>query len=261
MSQKTLRPASIFLLALPLAFFPWGRAESALFSRADVNQDGALDIGDPIKLLFFLFLSDGTAPDCQDSLDVNDSGAVDVSDGVSLLNYLFLGGAPPEPPFPGCGTDPTEDGLSCERFSDSICPPLGPPEGELVKTSDCKSGTKDLNPSPSEECLEYSFDEGYTLTLKHLNAGFNCCPVFHGDVKIEGGAIAIIESETFEDGGPCRCLCLFDLDYEIRNLDPGEYTIAIEGVYGTSLKATAELIPGDTGSYCEKRDDYPWGPP
>ena len=50
---------------------------------------------------------------CLDAADVDDSGRVDLTDAIGLLQFLFLGGAGPRSPFPGCGADPSEDGLGC----------------------------------------------------------------------------------------------------------------------------------------------------
>ena len=59
-------------------------------------------------------LIDPCSPGDVKSADTNDDGKIDLSDAVALLNHLFLGALPPPPPFPDCGTDGTEDGLSCE---------------------------------------------------------------------------------------------------------------------------------------------------
>lgn len=45
--------------------------------------------------------------------DANDDGTLNISDPVYLLSYLFVGGGPPPPPFADCGEDPTPDGLDC----------------------------------------------------------------------------------------------------------------------------------------------------
>ena len=50
----------------------------------------------------------------------NDDGLVDISDAIYLLTSLFSMGPDPEPPFPGCGGDPTGDGLDCASFP--LCP-------------------------------------------------------------------------------------------------------------------------------------------
>ena len=81
------------------------------FLRGDTNQDGAVTIGDPIFLLSYLF--DSGALSCEDSGDTNDDGALDVADVIYILQYLFAAQAPPPPPFPDPGADPTMDSLGC----------------------------------------------------------------------------------------------------------------------------------------------------
>ena len=66
-------------------------------------------------VLNHLFLG-GEAPACQSSADNDDSGVLDVSDAVYLLNHLFLGGPQPPDPYLKCGSDPTEDELSCRSY-------------------------------------------------------------------------------------------------------------------------------------------------
>ncbi|HZN56792.1 MAG TPA: hypothetical protein VFD71_01865, partial [Planctomycetota bacterium] len=54
----------------------------------------------------------GEAPGCPDAADSNDDGRVDIGDPIALLGYLFLGTkAPPAPGPTTCGEDPTEDTL------------------------------------------------------------------------------------------------------------------------------------------------------
>ncbi|MCA8961236.1 MAG: hypothetical protein KDC38_12015, partial [Planctomycetes bacterium] len=89
------------------------------FTRGDANDDGGFDISDAVYALSYLF-SGGPALACDDSGDVNDDGAIDISDPVYALGTLFTGGPPPPAPYPGCGIDPTMDGLTCDSFSN--CP-------------------------------------------------------------------------------------------------------------------------------------------
>ena len=81
------------------------------FVRGDANRDGRLDIADAVTVLLFLF--SGLSIDCPDAADSDDSGDIVITDPIRILNYLFLGGAPPPPPFPEAGEDPSEDGLDC----------------------------------------------------------------------------------------------------------------------------------------------------
>ncbi len=62
----------------------------------------------------------GGSADCLDALDANDDGSIDISDPVYLLTFLFSGGAEPPAPFPACGEDPTADALDC--VDQASCP-------------------------------------------------------------------------------------------------------------------------------------------
>ena len=81
------------------------------FVRGDSNQDGNVDVADPVYTLAFLF-SMGPGG-CDDAFDANDDGMIDIADPVYVLAYLFSGGPDPAPPFPNEGSDPTPDGLGC----------------------------------------------------------------------------------------------------------------------------------------------------
>jgi hypothetical protein len=139
------------------------------------------------------------------------------------------------------------------------------PTGALLQYDGCKEfqGNNNMSQalvSNTSDCLQYQYDGQNTLTLKHINAGFNCCP---GDITAEiefnGNLITITEGEQ-EQG--CRCLCLFDLDYKVINLSPGRYTIRITEPYidenDQVLECPLELFSATSGSYCLERNDYPW---
>lgn len=55
-------------------------------------------------------------PLCLDAADANDDGAVDICDPIFTLMSLFCAAPPIPEPFPACGEDPTEDELGCESF-------------------------------------------------------------------------------------------------------------------------------------------------
>ncbi|MBI4601660.1 MAG: hypothetical protein HY721_06835 [Planctomycetes bacterium] len=96
-------------------FDPLPLAPADFFLRGDSNTNYALEIGDPILTLSFLFLG-GDPPACQKTADSNDDGVVNVSDPIALLNYLFVGGPSPHSPLRDCGVDLTEDPLSCTTY-------------------------------------------------------------------------------------------------------------------------------------------------
>jgi hypothetical protein len=137
--------------------------------------------------------------------------------------------------------------------------------GTLVNYQGCKSvgnqTARDQSEIPSnKDCIEYSYD-GQTLFLKHINSAFNCCPgEISADIHIDGNMITISENE--KEAG-CLCLCLFDLEYKISNLEPGEYTIFINQLYlednDQVLEFTLQLCSGTSGTFCLIRTHYPWG--
>jgi len=93
------------------AYLVYGRSSDA-FRRGDANDDGQLDVGDPIFILNFLF-ANGKRPACLDSADIDDSGDLTIGDPIYLLQYLYSGGPEPKEPFQAAGPDPTPDGLFC----------------------------------------------------------------------------------------------------------------------------------------------------
>ncbi|MFN0059312.1 MAG: hypothetical protein ACKVX7_12730 [Planctomycetota bacterium] len=85
-----------------------------IFTRGDCNGSGQFDISDASFLLLQLFVPGSPGGPCQDACDLNDDSLVNIADAVYGLIYLFQFGASPLPPFPGCGSDPTFDSVSCD---------------------------------------------------------------------------------------------------------------------------------------------------
>ncbi|MCH2584072.1 MAG: hypothetical protein MK138_04820, partial [Planctomycetes bacterium] len=81
------------------------------FVRGDSDLSGALGLTDGIYTLTMLFL--GNRELCPDASDFDDNGLVHVTDAISLFLFLFQGGAPPSPPYPLAGEDPSPDELNC----------------------------------------------------------------------------------------------------------------------------------------------------
>lgn len=84
------------------------------FLRGDANVDGAVDIGDAVRVLAHLF--GGATLRCRDAADANDDGALDIADAVYVLAYLFARGKPPPEPFGALGSDPTADAIECGAY-------------------------------------------------------------------------------------------------------------------------------------------------
>jgi hypothetical protein len=155
---------------------------------------------------------------------------------------------------------------ACNEKDETVTPAdATPPVGTLTNTTECKtfSGPAfDAGMSSSESCLEYSYDAAERLLhLKHVNAGFNCCPgKLSSDILIEKNTITISEHES---EAACRCNCLYDFTYEIRSLPPGSYHIVIVEPYRSpedpELSVTIDLEAVPTGEFCVARLHYPWG--
>ena len=141
-------------------------------------------------------------------------------------------------------------------------PQPGGPTGHLVNMSACKNldlaadgGIKDRD----QDCIQYTYEDK-TLRLKHVNTAFNCCPDVEATVLVRGDSIFIVEHEI---QGDCRCLCLYDLDYEIRHLEVGSCRVLVSQEYllegDEPLEFAMDLLSSPSGTYCVKRDHYPWG--
>jgi hypothetical protein len=141
------------------------------------------------------------------------------------------------------------------------------PSGSLLSYNGCKQFQDNIRLSRSmagqgSDCLEYQYNGRNTLVLKHVNAAFNCCPgEIVADIEFTGNTITITENEK-EYG--CRCICLFDLDFEVNNLLPGTYTIRVVEPYVENsdqvIQFTVKLHGTLSATYCLERNYYPWGP-
>jgi hypothetical protein len=146
---------------------------------------------------------------------------------------------------------------------------LGPPSGQqspwtLISHTDCKAQANALAGAavPSDmDCVVYHYSaERNTLGIKHINAAFNCCPGdITADVTVADGAITIAEHEA---QSMCDCSCLYDLEYEIRNVEPRRCMLRIIEPYVDAdderLELPIDLTSTPDGFVCRYRDHYPW---
>jgi len=134
-----------------------------------------------------------------------------------------------------------------------------------IKTSDCKqfSRTSSADSSnPELDCIKYTYDPATKiLQIKHINAAFNCCPdKISADAIVDSGLIRIEEKEKLLN--PCKCNCLYDLDYEVKNVDAHIYILeVIEPYLGSPdevLRFEVDFSKVTSGELCKKRTLYPW---
>ena len=67
-----------------------------------------------------------------------------------------------------------------------------------------------------------------TIDVVHSDATYNCCA--EADeitiaMAIDGTTITLTETATVAN--PCRCLCCFDVEATVSDLDPGTYTVEL----------------------------------
>jgi hypothetical protein len=135
------------------------------------------------------------------------------------------------------------------------------PEPDLSGCKEYSSSTAlKYATSPDQDCIEYSFSNG-VLHIKHVNAAFNCCSDANIDVSVEGNIITIEEIELSPNA--CHCLCLYDFQYAIANLQTQAYTIKIleplVAENDTEMEFTVDFATEKSGTFCLTRDYYPWG--
>jgi hypothetical protein len=149
----------------------------------------------------------------------------------------------------------------CKKSSETQLPP----SGVLLEYNGCKQFTAGSQRAGAlqtqrSDCFEFQYNGENTLRLRHINAGFNCCPgEITAEITFNGNIISITEIEQQQ---ACRCLCLFDLDYEMINLPPGRYTIRVVEPYREEndqlMEFAVELSSANSGTFCLERTYYPW---
>jgi hypothetical protein len=136
--------------------------------------------------------------------------------------------------------------------------------GQLTSHSACKgsqAAVSSIDTRDSSSCVEYSFDAvNHKLTLKHINAGFNCCPEsLYCLIRLRSDTIFVEEHEKIP---ACLCDCLFDLNMEIQGVVAKKYYLRfIEPYCGDQEKLyfDVDLNRMPNGTFCVKRTGYPWG--
>jgi hypothetical protein len=100
-------------------------------------------------------------------------------------------------------------------------------DGEIVGTD-----TVTLEPNGYMYCEVIGND----LVIHHDNTLINCCPAYYVAYEIGGPNIYAIEGDSLPQ---CYCLCYFNLQSTLYNLDQGEY-------YVTLIAGENMYYPGDT---------------
>ena len=138
--------------------------------------------------------------------------------------------------------------FSCEKENQIIT-------GKVITDSGCKTSKSDSNTDSTPDslsCINYLYEETRAkLFIKHINAGFNCCPQkLYCVVSMSGDTIIIKE---YELSAMCDCNCLYDLEIEITGLSSKQYQVKfIEPYSSEQEKIIFEMDLADhrEGSFC-----------
>ena len=147
--------------------------------------------------------------------------------------------------------------FSCEKENQSVT-------GIIISDSGCKTAKSVSYSVPvpdSLSCINYFYEKSSSkIFIKHINAGFNCCPgKLYCVVNMSGDTIIIKE---YEQSSMCDCNCLYDLEMEITGVSSKLYQVKfIEPYSGNQEKIIFEmdLLNNPQGSFCVIRKQYPWG--
>lgn len=136
--------------------------------------------------------------------------------------------------------------------------------GQLVSNSPCKDDlflkSQIVVAPDSISRVEYSFDNNTNkLIMKHINAGFNCCPdSLYCKIELKGDTILIQE---FEKEAGCKCNCLYDMDIEINGVGMNQYQVKFVEPYAgemDKIEFEIDLANAANGSFSVIRKRYPW---
>jgi hypothetical protein len=149
----------------------------------------------------------------------------------------------------------------CNKKKDITYPGVS---GTLTNHPECKSLRSPdlfLDIPDTITCIDYTYDDStHKVIMKHLNAGFNCCPgIISCSVTSSHDTIFIRESEQYQQ---CNCECLFDLDIVLAGVYKNKYKVVFIEPYTEGQKQIIfemDLTHVIAGEECFIRKQYPWG--
>lgn len=177
----------------------------------DFDGDDALSIFDITGLISFLYLS-GPPPVDPVMVDVNGSGDLNIFDITYLIAYMYLNGPPP------------------------VC------QGNLHE--EFQTGCIAYDPVKDDTSHVYFEVLGNDLHIHHINAYYNCGLAYVVNYTGEDFWIYAVESDT---GEPADCICYFNLESVLYNLEDGEYNVTLIGIYGDTLKTGTIVVEAGFG--------------
>ena len=220
---------NIFSTRLPLLLFVLSIFVAPLTHAdycGDINKDGGINILDVVDLINYKYKG-GPAPAPMAIGDVNRSGQIDILDIIYIINFKYKGG-----PAPDCGI------VGCAALQGE-CRSGGTGAGSTLYST----SNECLRESDGDNSMYVEMIEG-DLFVYHENAYYNCCLEYRVEFVIDGSNITAYE---YDDGEPCDCICYFDLESVLEDLEPFQYityTVTLIGIDGQPV-GTDTVSPED----------------
>ena len=187
----------------------------------DMDMSGDMDISDLVYLVDYMF-SGGQPLPYPPTADFYFDDQIDISDLVFFIEYMFGGGPAPNCPFDVI-TDHSEPDAACRETAPS----------DVQKETSTALSTSDRGKLRIEVI-------GNDAHVYHDDAYYQCCLEYYVDYNLSGDVITGFEVDT---GWECDCICWFDLESIIYNLDEGSYTLVLVGIYGDTIGTEEFDVP------------------
>ncbi len=210
--QKTILPLLLIIFIITLSNQPLVNGTNFICGDMD-NSNSPLNISDITYFISWLF-ANGPAPFPLESADCDGNGSLTISDLTCFIDYLFNGGNIPICPIH----------LHEEQTGNCLGNLTIPPTDKQTQAESYSSGCLD-NFNPNDDNYMYAEFIGGDLHIYNINAYYNCCMEYHVEFTIEQDADGIhILAEEFNIGDYCYCMCYFNLEAVVYNLNPQEIT-------------------------------------
>jgi hypothetical protein len=210
------------LIALLLVLFIGNAgAENPLEVCGNVNQstDGALTLSDITTLIDHVYISREPLPNPRvGNINGSPDMLITLSDITMLIDAVYI----------------SRSAVTCTHVEAIQSGCLG--QYSVPSTL--------AEPGPdSVESMHVEAIDG-DLVIHHINAWYQCCPIYAVEYEIEDNHITVQELDLFWPEG-CKCMCYFNFEATISFLADGEYVVTLIHWDGDTVGVDTAVI-GDT---------------
>ncbi len=240
--KKTLLPLLLIIFIITLSDHP--SINSTTFICGDMdNSNTPFNISDITYFVNWLFLN-GAPPLPLETADCDGDGSLTISDLTCFIDYLFRNGSAPACPVY------IHDDIIGSCLGNTWVADSGNTAPSLATSSGCLT-------SMPMDTFEYMYAEfiGNNLHIYHNNAFYNCCLEYQVAFELipQSDGLHIIATEQ-DFGPPCDCLCFFNLESVVNDLDISQestFYITLIGLEGNIVGVDTVKMGPYGYMYCE----------